>query len=148
MRAVIQRVKSSAVKVEGEIVGAIGPGLLVLLGVGEEDNGDDLAYLLEKLPFLRIFEDDQGKMNLSLLDVKGEVLAVSQFTLYADTRKGRRPGFSQAAGPDKGNAYYEAFVEGLRRQGITVATGVFQAHMEVELVNDGPVTIVMDTKNR
>ncbi len=148
MRAVIQRVKSSAVKVEGKIVGAIGPGLLVLLGVGEEDNGDDLAYLLEKLPFLRIFEDDQGKMNLSLLDVKGEVLAVSQFTLYADTRKGRRPGFSQAAGPDKGNAYYEAFVEGLRRQGITVATGVFQAHMEVELVNDGPVTIVMDTKNR
>ncbi len=148
MRAVIQRVKSSAVRVEGKIVGAIGPGLLVLLGVGEEDNGDDLAYLLEKLPFLRIFEDDQGKMNLSLLDVKGEVLAVSQFTLYADTRKGRRPGFSQAAGPDKGNAYYEAFVEGLRRQGITVATGVFQAHMEVELVNDGPVTIVMDTKNR
>ncbi len=148
MRAVIQRVKSSAVRVEGETVGAIGPGLLILLGVGEEDTEEDLSYLLDKLPFLRIFEDDEGKMNLSLLDVKGEVLAVSQFTLYAATRRGRRPGFSQAASPDKGKAYYEAFVEGLRSQGITVDTGVFQAHMEVELINDGPVTIVMDSKNR
>jgi D-tyrosyl-tRNA(Tyr) deacylase len=129
-------------------VGAIGPGLLVFLGVAGDDGQEDLAYLLEKLPFLRIFEDGGGKMNVSLLETGGEVLLVSQFTLYADTSRGRRPGFSRAASAETGRAWYEAFAAGLRRQGIAVATGIFQAHMEVELINDGPVTILLDTKSR
>ena len=146
MRAVIQRVEAASVRVGGEITGAIGRGFMVLLGVGAEDTPEDMAYLLEKLPNLRIFDDDAGKMNLSLLDVDGAVLAVSQFTLYADTRHGRRPGFSMAAAPDVAEAYYEDFVKGLRDRGVKVETGVFQAHMQVELVNDGPVTIIIDSK--
>ena len=146
MRAVIQRVESASVRVGGKVTGAIGRGFMVLLGVGAEDTPEDMAYLLEKLPNLRIFDDDAGKMNLSLLDVDGAVLAVSQFTLYADTRHGRRPGFSMAAAPDVAGAYYEDFVKGLRYKGVKVETGVFQAHMQVELVNDGPVTIIIDSK--
>jgi D-tyrosyl-tRNA(Tyr) deacylase len=141
----VQRVKSAAVTAEGRGVGAIGPGLLVFLGVGQADEGKDLDYLLEKIPALRIFEDEAGKMNLSLLETGGEILVVSQFTLYADTRKGRRPSFIQAAPLEKANAYYEDFAAGLRQRGIAVATGQFQAHMEVSLVNDGPVTIFLDT---
>ena len=146
MKAVIQRVKSASVKAGGEISGAIGSGLMLLLGVGEEDGPEDRDYLLEKIPNLRIFEDGQGKMNLSLLEAGGAILLVSQFTLYADTSRGRRPGFSQAAKPEKAMEYYEAFAAGLREKGIQTETGVFQAHMEVELINDGPVTIVMDSR--
>jgi len=148
MKAVIQRVQSASVKVRGEVVGAIGKGLVVLLGVGEEDESADLAYMLEKLPELRIFEDEHEKMNLSLLDVGGAILAVSQFTLYADTSRGRRPGFSLAAKPDKAEVFYNDFVAGLRAKGIPTETGVFQAHMEVELLNDGPVTIIMESKGK
>lgn len=148
MRAVIQRVKSCGVSVDGETISQIGPGLLILLGVAEGDGERDLEYLLEKIPALRIFEDGEGKMNLSLIDVGGEILVVSQFTLFADTRKGRRPSFVKAAPPDKGSAYYEAFLEGLARRGLPVKGGRFQAHMEVSLINDGPVTIIMDTAEK
>ena len=145
MKIVIQRVKSASVKVDGEVTGAIGEGMVALLGIGEEDRSADLAYILDKLPNLRIFEDGEGKMNLSLLDTGGAVLAVSQFTLYADTSRGRRPSFTQAAKPDIAEAYYHDFVAGLRERGIRVETGVFQEHMEVELINDGPVTIIMES---
>jgi len=148
MRAVIQRVKSAAVRVDGEVTGAIRDGLAVLIGVGVDDTSEDLDYILGKIPHLRIFEDEAGKMNLSLTDINASVLAVSQFTLYADTRKGRRPGFAMAAAPDKAESYYEAFVTGLRDRGIHVETGVFQARMEVELINDGPVTIILDSGAR
>ena len=148
MRAVVQRVTSASVTVGGETTGCIGQGLMVLLGIGGGDTPEDLAWVLEKLPHLRIFEDEAGKMNLSLLDVGGAVLAVSQFTLYADTSKGRRPGFFEAAKPDKANEYYGLFVEGLRNKGIPTETGVFQAHMQVALVNDGPVTIILDSSDR
>ncbi|MEA4893444.1 MAG: D-aminoacyl-tRNA deacylase [Peptococcaceae bacterium] len=148
MRAVIQRVKSSSVTVEGRVISRTGPGLLVLLGVAAEDEQKDLDYLLEKIPNLRIFEDGAGKMNLSLADTGGEMMVVSQFTLLADTRKGRRPSFVKAAPPEKGIAYYEAFLAGLKQQGVPVQGGRFQAHMEVALVNDGPVTIVLDSAER
>jgi len=146
MRAVLQRVSQARVRVEDEIVGAIGPGLLILLGVGQGDDEADARYLAEKSAALRIFEDGEGKMNLSLAEAGGGALVVSQFTLYADCRKGRRPGFSGAAPPEEANRLYLSFVAQLRALGLTVATGVFQADMQVELVNDGPVTMLLDTR--
>ena len=146
MRAVIQRVKSASVRVEDEIVGEIGKGLLVLLGVSNDDSEKDASYLVEKTLNLRIFEDSDDKMNLSLLDIKGEILVVSQFTLYGDTRKGRRPSFIDAAPPEKANTLYEYFVSEVRRNLLRVETGKFQAKMDVALVNDGPVTILLDSK--
>lgn len=146
MRAVVQRVKESKVIVEGEIVGSIDKGLLVLLGVGGEDSNQDLDYLVEKVLGLRIFQDQNNKMNLSLLDVEGELLVVSQFTLYGDVRKGKRPSFTASAHPDIGEKYYEEFIKKARDAGVKVETGVFGAHMDVSLINDGPVTIMLDSK--
>jgi D-tyrosyl-tRNA(Tyr) deacylase len=145
LRAVVQRVTRGAVSVHEETVGAIGPGMVILLGVGNDDTDKDLEYLVEKIIHLRIFEDDQGKMNLSLLDVQGEALVVSQFTLYGDCRKGRRPNFSGAASPEKGEEYYHRFVELLKSRGVKVATGTFRAYMTVEIINDGPVTLILDS---
>ena len=133
-------------KVDGAVVGAIGQGVLVLLGVGIGDTAEDARILAEKTAYLRIFTDDQDKMNLSVLDVRGEALVVSQFTLFGDARKGRRPSFSTAAPPEEANSLYEEFVELLHGFGIKVARGVFAAHMEVSLVNNGPVTILLDSK--
>lgn len=147
MRAVVQRVKQSAVIVDGEIVGGIGKGLLVLLGVAETDRRADADFMAEKISRLRIFEDRDGKMNLSLMDVRGEMLVVSQFTLLGDCRKGRRPSFVLAAGPDKANALYERFVEQVRQKGVKAETGRFRAMMEVSLVNDGPVTLIVESKS-
>lgn len=148
MKAVIQRVTRASVEVEGRIVGRIGTGLLVLLGVAKGDDERDLSYLLEKLQTLRIFGDDQGKMNRSLVDVGGALLLVSQFTLLGDTSKGRRPGFDLAASPEAARALYEQAVERLRSAGLTVETGVFGAHMQVELLNDGPVTFIVDSRRQ
>jgi D-tyrosyl-tRNA(Tyr) deacylase len=146
MRAVLQRVTEARVKVDNKIVGEIESGLLVLLGVGCDDREADAAHLAEKTSGLRIFEDDAGKMNLSVKDVGGAVLSISQFTLYGDCRKGRRPGFSAAAPPDVANRLYEHYISCLRQQGLPVATGIFQADMAVELVNDGPVTMLLDSE--
>ena len=146
MRAVIQRVKSAQVIVNEKIIGSIGFGLLVLLGISREDNCDDADYLVEKTINLRIFDDQDGKMNRSLLDVGGEMLIVSQFTLIADCRKGRRPSFTAAAEPAEAKKLYQYFIERVKEKGITVATGEFQALMEVGLINNGPVTIIMDSK--
>lgn len=146
MRAVLQRVSEARVQVGGEIVGEIARGLLVLLGVGQGDGEADARFLAEKAAGLRIFEDAQGKMNLSVEDVAGAVLVVSQFTLYGDCRQGRRPGFSAAASPERADALYQQFVQCLRQRGLPVATGVFQAEMAVELVNDGPVTLLLDSR--
>ena len=148
MKAVIQRVTRASVEVEGQIVGRIGAGLLVLLGVAKGDDERDLSYLLEKLQTLRIFGDDQGKMNRSLVDVGGALLLVSQFTLLSDTSKGRRPGFDLAASPEAARALYEQAVERLRSARLTVETGVFGAHMQVELLNDGPVTFIVDSRRQ
>ncbi|HHW12994.1 MAG TPA: D-tyrosyl-tRNA(Tyr) deacylase [Firmicutes bacterium] len=145
MRALLQRVSSARVRVGNEVTGEIGPGLLVLLGVSRTDQEADLQLLVDKIINLRIFEDDQGKMNLSVQDVGGAILVVSQFTLYADCRKGRRPSFLDAAPPAMGEDFYERFIAALRAKGMTVATGRFGASMAVELVNDGPVTIMLDT---
>jgi len=146
MRAVLQRVSEAEVKVAERTVGAIGPGLLVLLGVEEGDGERDLRYLVDKTLHLRIFGDDQGKMNLSIRDVGGAVLAVSQFTLLADCRRGRRPGFSRAAAPETGQALYESYIATLRQEGLEVATGIFGADMSVFLCNEGPVTILLDSR--
>jgi D-tyrosyl-tRNA(Tyr) deacylase len=146
MRAVIQRVKSAQVIVNEKIIGSIGFGLLVLLGISREDNCDDADYLVEKTINLRIFDDQDGKMNRSLLDVGGEMLIISQFTLIADCRKGRRPSFTAAAEPAEAKKLYQYFIERVKKKGITVATGEFQALMEVGLINNGPVTILMDSK--
>lgn len=146
MRAVVQRVLRGRVTVAGETVGEIGSGFVVLLGVSREDTEADADYLAEKIAGLRVFEDDQGRMNRSLQDVGGAVLAVSQFTLYGDVRRGRRPGFDQAARPEQAEPLYQRFVAQLKARGLTVATGRFQTHMEVELVNDGPVTILVDSE--
>ena len=146
MKAVLQVVTHATVRVDGGITGQIGPGLLVFLGVAEEDEQADLDKIVKKVTELRIFKDDAGKTNLSLQDVNGELLIVSQFTLLADCKKGRRPSFSDAARPDVANPLYEEFVEKLRAQGITVGTGEFGAHMMVELTNDGPVTILLESK--
>ena len=146
MRAVVQRVDSASVSVDGEVSGEIGPGLLILLGVGRDDEEKDADYLADKIINLRIFSDEEGKMNRSLLESGGAMLAVSQFTLYGDTRKGRRPSFIEAAEPVKANALYEHFVARVRSLGVKVETGVFQAMMKVSLINDGPVTILLDSK--
>lgn len=146
MRAVVQRVARGSVTVAGKIAGEIGPGLVVLLGVGRGDAAGDAAYLAEKVANLRIFEDGEGKMNRSVLETGGSILAVSQFTLYGDCRKGRRPGFSDAAPPEEARRLYEIFVKELARLGLTVATGIFQEHMLVEVINDGPVTLLLDSR--
>lgn len=145
MRAVVQRVKEARVEVDKETVGAIDGGLLVFLGVTHGDTEKDAKYLAEKVAGLRIFEDADDKMNLSVQDVGGSVLSVSQFTLFGDCRRGRRPSFTEAAGAEQGQALYEVFNEALRGQGLVVETGRFQAHMEVSLVNDGPVTMLLDS---
>ena len=146
MRCIIQRVSRAKVSVGNEIVGEIGRGILVLLGVAGEDSETDASYLLEKTINLRIFEDENGKMNRSLLDIKGDLLVVSQFTLYGDARKGRRPFFGKAAAPVKAEQLYQFFVGAARRQIGKVETGKFQAMMQVELINDGPVTILLDSE--
>jgi D-tyrosyl-tRNA(Tyr) deacylase len=144
MRALLQRVARAEVRTEGEVVGRIGPGLAVLLGVGEDDDERAADALAAKTAKLRIFADEEGRMNRSLIDAGGAALVVSQFTLFADARKGNRPSFVRAAPPDRADALYQRFVAALREAGVTVATGTFQAHMQVELVNDGPVTIWLD----
>ncbi|HHW18888.1 MAG TPA: D-tyrosyl-tRNA(Tyr) deacylase [Firmicutes bacterium] len=146
MRAVFQRVKRASVTVEGQEISSIGRGALVLLGVGKDDTEKDAIYMAEKLAGLRVFPDDTGRMQLSLVDVAGQVLVVSQFTLYGDVKKGKRPGFDGAAPPEKGEELYEKVVEFLRAMGLEVKTGKFGAHMDVELVNDGPVTILISSK--
>ena len=145
MRALLQRVTQASVVVEGSVVGEIGAGLLILLGVAKPDTIADAEFLVDKAVNLRIFPDAEGKMNRSLLDIGGSLLVVSQFTLYGDCRKGRRPGFDAAAPADQARSLYESFVEIARRSGLRVETGVFQAHMEVALVNDGPVTLMLET---
>lgn len=145
MRVVVQRVSRARVTVEGRLTGEIAAGLVILLGVGRDDNSSVAQHMAEKTANLRIFEDAQGKMNLSLLDTKGSALVVSQFTLYGDARGQRRPSFIAAAPPDLAKSLYEEFCEALRRIGVTVATGIFQAMMSVELVNEGPVTILLDS---
>ena len=146
MRAVVQRVSRAQVTVEGEVIGKIGTGMLVLLGVSEDDTHDDACYLADKLVSLRIFPDDEGKMNRSLADAGGEMLVVSQFTLLGDCRKGRRPSFIKAARPEIADALYRTFVVEVKGRGIQTATGRFQTHMDVELVNDGPVTLLVDSR--
>ena len=148
MRILVQRVKRAQVVVDGNTVSDIGKGLLLLIGVGKDDTSDDIEYLARKIQNLRIFGDDQGKMNLNIKQVGGQVLSVSQFTLYADTRKGNRPGFDQSADPEIATDYWTRFNLLLHESGIEVKEGVFGANMEVELVNDGPVTIWLDSKNR
>ncbi|MGD9854266.1 MAG: D-aminoacyl-tRNA deacylase [Planctomycetaceae bacterium] len=146
MRAVVQRVSSASVTVDGEVVGRIGQGMCVLLGVAADDTDADVAYLANKIVGLRIFHDDEGKMNRSLAEIGGAMLVVSQFTLYGDCRKGRRPSFIAAAGPERADELYQAFVAAVRGQGIPVETGRFQAMMDVALVNDGPVTLLVDSR--
>ena len=146
MRACVQRVSRAKVQVDSQVVGEIGVGLVVLVGVGKEDAEADARCLAEKVAQLRIFPDDDGKMNRSLLDVQGQVLAISQFTLFGDCRKGRRPSFVSAADPETGNRLYEQYVSDTRELGVTVETGRFQTDMQVELINDGPVTIMLDSK--
>lgn len=148
MRVVVQRVNSSKVTVEGEIVGSINKGLNLLIGISKEDTEEDLLYLKDKILNLRIFEDENDKMNLSLLDVKGEILAISQFTLYGDCRKGRRPNFMEAEGGERARTLYERFVELLRESNLKVETGEFGAHMIVDIQNDGPVTLMLDSKKK
>jgi D-tyrosyl-tRNA(Tyr) deacylase len=145
MRAVVQRVSRAKVTVNGEITGEIGPGLLILLGVGRDDLEADAVYLAEKIAGLRVFEDEQGKMKRSVQDIGGNALAVSQFTLYGDVRRGRRPSFDAAAPPEKARELYELFVKQLQAMGLRCETGRFQEMMKVELVNDGPVTILLDS---
>ena len=146
MRAVVQRVTEGSVTVEGNVTGEIKNGFVVLLGVGNEDTEADAAYIADKVSNLRVFEDEEGKMNLSLKDVGGEILAISQFTLYGDCRKGRRPGFTEAARPEKAKALYDYFTEKLRSYDIKVGEGIFQAEMLVKIYNDGPVTLLLDSK--
>lgn len=148
MIAVVQRVGYSKVTVEGETISQIDDGLMVLLGVAEDDTDQDMQYMLRKLPRLRIFTDDEDKMNLSVLDIGGKIHLISQFTLLGNCNKGHRPSFVAAAGPDKANNYYERVAEGLRSQGVEVETGVFGANMQVELLNSGPVTIILDSRSK
>ena len=146
MRCVIQRVSGASVLADGKLTGRIDKGLMVLVGVMDTDTPDDMRYIAQKTPGLRIFEDDAGKMNLSVRDVNGAILAISQFTLYADARGGRRPSFVKAARPEKAIELYDQLIAVWRESGITVETGVFGAHMDVSLVNDGPVTILLDSR--
>ena len=148
MQALIQRVSQASVKVDGEIVGKIGTGLVVFIGVGNDDSEEDAAYLAEKIAGLRIFSDEDGKFNISIQDIGGEVLAVSQFTLMASTRKGRRPSFTEAAPPETAELLIDKFTDLLRASGLKVETGRFQAYMMVEIHNDGPVTISIDSQDR
>ena len=148
MRAVVQRVKEAKVVVDGKTVGEIGQGLLVLLGVEQKDEKEDADYLVSKIAHLRIFRDSKQKFNLSLIDVKGGMLVVSQFTLLGDCRKGRRPSFTDAALPEKAKELYEYFISSVAKNNIPVASGEFQAMMDVHLVNDGPVTMLLDSKKR
>ncbi|MBO7047702.1 MAG: D-tyrosyl-tRNA(Tyr) deacylase [Spirochaetia bacterium] len=145
MRAVVQRVSDARVQVGEELIGAIDLGLLVYLGVHKDDTDKDFDYILDKVINLRIFSDDEGKMNLSLLDTGGEILVVSQFTLFGDARRGRRPSYGDAAGNEKGNLYYQRFLHGLKEKGIKTASGQFGAEMQVSYTNDGPVTILLDS---
>ena len=146
MRCVVQRVTEASVTVEGEVVGKTGPGLMVLIGVSSEDQEADLKYMADKVPNLRVFDDENGVMNRSILDAGGEILAVSQFTLYGDARGGRRPSYFRAAKPEAANTLYERLVEAWRQKGIHVETGRFRTEMQVALVNDGPVTILLDSE--
>ena len=146
MRLVIQRVLESSVRIDGQVVGQIGHGFLVLCGVEDGDTQNDVQYCVDKTVNLRIFEDDAGKMNRSILDVGGEILAVSQFTLHGDVRHGRRPSFIKAARPETAVPLYEAYCEGIRQAGVHVETGIFQADMKVSLINDGPVTLLVDSR--
>jgi len=146
MRAVLTRVKSASVRIDGQVVGKIGKGFLILLGVGPDDTEKECRYLAEKALGLRVFEDENGKMNLGLSDVGGQVLVVSQFTLYGNCRKGRRPSFTEAAGPELGNKLYEQFLADCAQLGYTPEHGQFGADMQVESVNDGPVTLILDTE--
>jgi len=146
VRAVVQRVSNSSVTVDQNVVGKIDKGIMVLLGVNDDDNSKDVEYLVDKIVNLRIFEDENEKMNLSLLDIKGDLLVVSQFTLYGDCRKGRRPNFIDAAKPDIAIPLYEEFIDKAKKYGIKVETGKFGAHMNVDIMNDGPVTLLIDSK--
>ena len=146
MRAGVQRVTSASVTVDGKTVGAVGPGLMVLIGVSKEDTDKDLKYIVDKVQNLRVFDDENGVMNRSILDAGGSILAVSQFTLYGDARGGRRPSYFQAAGPEMANVLYERAVAAWREQGIHVETGRFRTEMKVSLINDGPVTILLDSE--
>ncbi len=146
MRIVIQRVSNAQVQVDGQVTGKAGKGLLILVGFAPDDNIEDIEYLVQKVLNLRIFEDDMGKMNLSVLEIGGDILSVSQFTLYGDARKGRRPSFTQAAEPERANEFYEIFNKKLGESGLNIETGVFGGDMKVSLVNDGPVTILLDSK--
>ena len=147
MKLVIQRVKSASVSIDGQVYNAIQQGLLLLVGVGPDDDQKDLDYAVRKVSQMRIFSDEEGKMNRSVKDIQGEVLSISQFTLFADTKKGNRPAFTGAAKPDMAEAFYQDFNQKLAKE-VPVETGVFGADMQVELVNDGPVTIILDTKNK
>ncbi len=147
MKIIIQRVKKAHVSIEGQVYGQIQQGLLLLVGVGPEDQQEDMDYAIRKLVNMRIFSDDEGKMNLSVKDIQGEILSISQFTLFADTKKGNRPAFTGAAKPDVAEAFYQEFNRELAKE-VPVKTGIFGADMQVELINDGPVTIILDTKNR
>ena len=146
MRAVVQRVAKGFVEIEGNIVGSIDKGLVVLLGVSEKDTKDDVAYMTDKILNLRVFDDEEGKMNFSLLDIKGELLVVSQFTLYGDCRRGRRPNYMAAAKPEIADALYNELVMACRAQNVKTETGVFQADMKVNIINDGPVTLIIDSE--
>ena len=147
MKIVVQRVKQAQVSIEGKVYSQIKQGLLLLVGVGPEDQAEDLDYAVRKLVNMRIFSDAEGKMNLSVKDIEGEILSISQFTLFADTKKGNRPAFTGAAKPDVAEAFYLEFNQELAKE-VPVQTGIFGADMQVELINDGPVTIILDTKNR
>jgi len=146
MKAVVQRVKESSVTVDGKIVGKIGSGILILLGIAKNDTIHDIDFISDKILNLRIFEDENNKMNRSILDAGGEILVVSQFTLLGDCSKGRRPSFIDAAEPEKANQFYEIFVEKIRGRGIKVQTGIFRAMMDVSLINDGPVTLIVESR--
>ncbi|MDT1995138.1 D-tyrosyl-tRNA(Tyr) deacylase [Carnobacterium divergens] len=148
MRVVIQRSKKAEVAIEGMVVGAISKGLVLLVGINEEDTQEDVDYLVGKITKMRIFEDENEKMNLAITDVAGEILSISQFTLFADTKKGNRPSFIKAARPEQAIPLYEAFNQGLKDMGISVATGEFGADMQVSLINDGPVTIIIDSQSK
>ena len=147
MKIIVQRVKKAQVSMEGQVYGQIQQGLLLLVGVGPEDQKEDLDYAVRKLVNMRIFSDAEGKMNLSVKDIQGEILSISQFTLFADTKKGNRPAFTGAAKPDVAETFYQDFNRELAKE-VPVKTGIFGADMQVELVNDGPVTVILDTKNR
>lgn len=146
MRAVVQKVENSSVSVDGELISEIDKGFMVLLAVKDSDTLEDLEYIKRKIAKLRIFEDNDGKLNLSIKDVGGEILLISQFTLYGDARKGNRPSFIESAKPDKAEEYYEIMIEELEKEGVSVKAGKFQTHMKVSLINDGPVTILLDSE--